>query len=49
MDKSSKELAIELLAGYIAGISSTDSFDLDNEKLKQKYEQYLELVKSLPN
>lgn len=48
MDKSNKELALELLAAHITGRLAAGSYEPSTSDLRQQYKEYLEFVKNLP-
>ena len=50
MDKSNKELAIQLLAAYIQGMLEGENGHMPEESdLENQYKKFLTLVKRLPD
>ena len=48
MDKSNKEIALELLAAYIGGKAAAGK-DPTDQDLREAYRQFSSFVKSLPS
>lgn len=47
MEKTNKELALELLAAHITGRLAAGSNEPSTSELRQQYNEYLSFVKSL--